>query len=77
MSGVVQVTGSGRYSVEVKRYADDSTSSQSYDESEGGWSNSPFSNTWSAGDALRVVITALSDGASVRQVRLFCDIHER
>lgn len=77
MSGVVQVSGSGRYSIEVKRYTDDSTVSESYDESDGGWSNSPFSSMWSAGQALRVVITALSEGASVRQVRLYCDIHER
>jgi Tfp pilus assembly protein FimT len=77
MSGVVQVNGSGRYAIEVKRYAGTSTSSQSYDESEGGWSSSAFANSWSAGDILRVVITALDDEARISNVRLFCDIIER
>lgn len=77
MSGVVQVKGTGHYSVEVKRYYDDNTLSASFDESHGGWSNSPFSNVWNKGDVMRVVISALEDGAKVSNVRLYCDIHER
>ena len=79
MSGVVQVNGVGRYSIVVKRYDEngDVMNSESYDESRGGWTNSPFSSIWSKGQSARVVLTALDPGAMASAVRIYCDIHER
>lgn len=79
MSGVVQVHGAGRRAISVRRYATDGEviQSESYDESSGGWSNSPFSSVWTKGQALRVVLTDLDGDSTATSVRLYCDIVER
>jgi hypothetical protein len=81
-TGVIQINGSGKYAIETIRQTgenNDTYQSRSYDQSDGGWSNSPFTTALSKGDSLRVKVTALDAKvpSMVSHVRLFLDLVER